>query len=604
MSISPQSLARTRDKRSLRAPARYDDFSSSDYAYRSVNFAEALKMKGKGPHHKSKVGSSNTSPDSAAQSSTSATKRSSSHSSHEPHSKRSNSTKSRNSTPAPPIEHVISTDHNPKSATKGITKNQSITDEETIQKKDDPEAMAEFIDLECRETGMDFNDIDNKRTPDLEDNLEINEDKSEFEHIKPNTETNEISKKQINITNRDTLENIDLRPSPVTKTSKKGSTTIKISSVHPSITISNGPIRLGALSKPLGEKKSSSSKHIATTISMKGSTTSSNQTRINLSPASPNTNAANQSPNLSKNSAKKKSKGFSLMVKSSSNIPLQNNTINQPNLQQQSKLNNLTPMQYGTRFLFNEPLYLPRSVGTIAPITTTLAKIANQARKRPFISERTERWFSYLEDRKIAAAIEFPSTMMRILGYLDAQDILQLRLACKSWKTIVDSDAAWKSIRILGDSVSNWQTFGDIMFKYGTKDLSINGDIPKAPCLEVSEILSKKTLLNHLTITTVNPQQNSYFLETIFNLNDSAFFSFRPERRLIWRVKVLIDEQGIAFIPLRRKNLPLSEDSRYTCLCNPKFPDWDEAIAISMMEISDVSDLFQRDSSIISVVPI
>lgn len=562
MSISPQSLARTRDKRSLRVPARYDDFSSSDYAYRNV--AEALKLKGKSSS-RARNSSTHTSPEAEAQTSGSSKRIfTPSASSQEPQPKKSTGSKSRNSTPAPPLEQsteqaneqtnelVNELVNETADETANETTNEHGTEQATKkaneQAKDQPKPADDvkevtLVDLECREmcAAMDL-DIEKVSDP-------------------PETP----------------LENLGyLQDQTNDQAYKKKSTTIKISSVHPSITISNGPIEMSS-------KKTGST----------GSDTKSDSPVIS-------TNQSSKSPN------KKRSKGYSLMVKPGSNAPLQSNIVNRSNIQQSKCFNNQNSnMQYGTRLLLNEPIYLPRSVAPIAPITTTLAKIANQARKRPFITEKVESWISYLEDRKIAASLEFHFSMIKIINHLTVRDILNLRLVNKSWKSIVDSDAAWKIVKLEDSKIRQWETFFDIMTKYETRELLfVNYSADNISTYALARRIYYVNCIERVDIKTSNPCQNLYFLELLSFLHELMKGS---GRKLIvtWKIKVYVDERGLALVPIQKyeaphwdndKSVPMWEERQPTIpICYELHPEWNVQDLPHLVEISEISDLFHSD---------
>lgn len=502
MSISPQSLARTRDKRSLRVPARYDDFSSPEFTHRSV--AETVKVKSKGAgSSRVKNSSTNTSPD--------------------------------------------------------------------VQPRDE----------------------------DVKQNIAIK--------LSPTNPVNVA---------KDTLENIDVRANLLSKPSKKEAlvpesnqqpvqepsqqaTTIKMSSGHPAVTISNRRLRVISIEEPDDCKESAALKQGVTTVSVNGASQVTPKLAPSKSTPSVSLNTApitNQNPKSS--SAKKKTKGYSLIAKAPDNAPLQSNRAN---IQQSKGLGNVSHnMSYGARLLrFNEPIYLPRSVATIAPITTTLAKIANQARKRPFISERTESWISHLEGRKFSAAIEFHQKIIKVVKYLEVRDILNLRLANKSWKSLIDSDAAWNSMYIRESKIRDWSTlFSQILSKYGTRTLCLENQEPNILSTTFAREILKCPRLNRLEITTIRPNENTYFMEMLSCLVEYHIQSESiQDIEVFWRVKIIVDEYGTALFdtsmsdgtPKVKSGLPP---------CYHKQPTWliTSKSIIFELELSDLIDLYPSPS--------
>jgi len=514
MSISPQSLARTRDKRSLRIPARFDDFCEiRPEAYRPVP-AEALKM-GKSKQPKRHTISNDSPP--------------------EPLSKRA--VTSELSAKRPPPRHRSTT---PASSTEALTK------EPELKTIDDPED----IDLECKETTPAILDF----KPELEIKRLVRED--------------EFIKKMDDDKGGDAVENLDLafasRPMPTNIIKKVDDNVIK-SPFHPIIKVASG---------------------------------------FRIVKKKPNSPTPVNGPNNTTNSAssRKRSKGFSLMAKPANGLfQSNNNNINRPNPQQTKYFNNLTQnMQYGTRLMLNEPVYLPRSVATIAPITTTLQQIANQARQPPFVSKKAEEFIAYQEKRKFNYLASNYTALVKITKYLEVGDLLNLRLVNKSWKSIVDSDTVWKRITISSSEITNWPEFAQkILCKYQTTDLVMEDYLFSDYTItgsHVIEALSNPTIkLKRLWIKTSDPWSNKFALELLCGLNNATSKSRRI--RIIWKVKIEVNDCGLALVPIAPMIDNPDERIYHFRSTPPLFKTMDTT---ELVELSDLEDLFnggKRDLS-------
>lgn len=235
-------------------------------------------------------------------------------------------------------------------------------------------------------------------------------------------------------------------------------------------------------------------------------------------------------------------------------------------------------MQYGaaTRFLINEPIYLPRSVATIAPITTTYEQIVNASRKPPFLSKKAEAYISYQNGRKFNYIISLHSTLTRIAEQLPVEDLVCLRAVNKTWRAIVDSDAIWQRQVVFNSGVNvNWRTFySNIVEKFGTKRLILNDYVYKLPDVTIddstkqlmadAETLSQLLLpddgnlhnqpITRIDIKSTEPEQNSFALALILFLYSQQNLHYckknKSSLRISWQVKCFVDTDGFAKFPI------------------------------------------------------
>lgn len=141
----------------------------------------------------------------------------------------------------------------------------------------------------------------------------------------------------------------------------------------------------------------------------------------------------------------------------------------------------LKRIQYGnTRLLLNEPVYIPKNIGTIAPITVTLQKINNHYRNTSKNSKAINASIKYQNDLYLKTVLNYNLALQRIVEYLPIRDRLNLRATCKAWKSIVDSDRVWKRLRMQDLVVTNWAKFGqEIVAKHKTRELIFDGMLPE-----------------------------------------------------------------------------------------------------------------------------
>lgn len=519
MSISPQSLARTRDKRSHRIPARFDDFIPPESVYRSI-------------------------PE-------------------------------------------------PKPATTNIIKKVANEECNNVIKKSSP--FHPSITIGSRIRIRPTTNSTTISTPVAEkSSLSADKNASQVEKVFQLTEKSAPTTEKVLLSVEKNTPLIEKNAPMVEKTTPLGDKSTSQTEKG------NSHIER---SKPLAEKKSASPANIVAP---------SKKHALNLNDAS-------------KQNSRKKAKGFSLMVKQSPpNGPFQNsNTANRtplPQQQQTKYYNNLAQnMQYGTRLMLNEPIYLPRSVGTIAPVTTTLQQIANQARKPPFLSKKAAAYIAYQEERKFNYLTSTHTALVKITKYLEVQDLLNLRLVNKSWKSIIDSDEVWKKVTLKSARIGNWKKFfNNILFKHQTTELVFDRFNFDSKCLKNLEevVLNQENSLKRICFRTADKYQNRFVLRFLWNLLfQLKSFNCNVNIRIIWMVKVVVDPQGLALAPLVQED---SDDESeletpndflgkgqklycYTSLnqkkTNEKNDDVDDDGRTVLVELNDIDELFNGEKT-------
>lgn len=566
MSISPQSLARTRDKRTPKFPARFDDFSDIPPEVTLRNAAEAFKAKGtKSTSKRPNAETLSPAEPSSKRPITEAGKRP--------------APRQRSSTPA----------------STSPSNHESINESPPTKINTLPESVE--IDLECKETAASLDLVrppsiiikNNKKKETKHPNnepslLKIFTDKSDQnnddgassngasddEVIRNEASANQSNcdEPQVTKPKSEALENenhdlviksgtINLaelrRRCSYDSTEKAENETdnlsvplygIRKSPFHPSITIRNsiGSDQVG----PLKQKAKLFFEDI-----LPGSKTP------------PTGSKANTDSGSISRSPKKRPKGLSLMAKPKNGPFQSNNNINNcsavTNTQLPQYLNNVPQtMQYG-RLMINEPIYLPRSVATIAPITATYQQIANQARRPPFLSKKAEACIAYQEDRKMNLMASNYTALVRITKFLGPKDLLNLRLVNKSWKSIVSSEDVWKSVRIRLSMITDWPKFvSKILCKYQTKEVIFTEfqgieiyhyhDIVEALVKYASDLA-----LRRIWIRTVKPSQHLHALEFLHRLQERLILTVPA--KVIWNVKIEITSEGLALVPLQYDGL-------------------------------------------------
>lgn len=532
MSISPQSLARTRDKRSHKTPARFDDFIPPEATYRNV--AEALKFKGS--RNAKRHASLGDSIELRSQSQ-SVNKR---HAGEDQSSSQSSTSASER---PPPYKKTILSD-----------KDWNLECKETI-----PTNIELKNDLQPEGTTSNDTSIDTSASTVISTPDEPPASNSKFSKAATTTNGDKHSESLLEIltknqvsgdepaSNKDALENFNLEANVPTKIPQAAASNTlanantvhhkpddscfkKSSPFHPSITISNG-VRLSGsnVAKPLIEKKTSA----------------------------PSNNKA--STNTSKPLSRKKTKGLSLMIRASPNASNHDATNpqlvhRQVNQSQQMLYSNLNQnMQYGSRLMLNEPIQIPKSVGTIAPITTTLQQIVNQARKPPFISKKAEAYIAYQDARKFEHLTSTHKALVRITETLSYHDRINLRCVNRTWKSIIDSDAVWERVtyKLCGDSFKN---FVRRLKKYKTKECVLEymdvGDSLLRTGYRFKIMFAESEAaanLKKLTIKSAGSLENRYVMEMLCYFNNKK----TNNMLIVWKVKVAVDECGHALVPIR-----------------------------------------------------
>lgn len=275
-------------------------------------------------------------------------------------------------------------------------------------------------------------------------------------------------------------------------------------------------------------------------------------------------------------------------------------------------------MQYRSRLLLNEPVLLPRSVGKIEPITNTYADMVNRSKKYPFVSRRTEAMLAFQEEKKINTMISFHAALIKIANSIEIRDLLSLRLANKTWKSVVDSDAAWRIATVETSKIIDWKLFlSHILRKHKTQELNLADQLPDINASSFAkQIANYGNNLKHLTIKTTKPSENQYYLEMLSRLidlmnqgnnnNDKATnesitetssitsddLLFKHQLEIVWKVRVLIDEHGLAHVPLIKPQDECNLDSNELPFCYMSHPEWMEPDETFLVEISEISDLF------------
>lgn len=304
---------------------------------------------------------------------------------------------------------------------------------------------------------------------------------------------------------------------------------IRKSPFHPSITISGNAAQKSGLFQPKNEKRLSSEPELLTLcrLSTKG---------------------------------RKKSKGHSLIKQNIAGTPARyesaNVTPNHMNMtnrlpggqqqQQQAKYvaNTQNVQSKPYRLMLNEGIYLPTSVAPIQPITVTYPAIANLARRYPFVSKKTEACMDYQDTLRMSSLFSGHDVMVKIAKNLNLKDRIKVRLVSKSWKTVIDASAElWKSLTLTSEDSDKiaYQIIHRIIKRYGTRELILkdyHGDLL---------ILGSPKYLDRITFISTSPKFNKQILQYICT---SRYLVCN----ITWRVKVVIDENGIAWAEFDHKS--------------------------------------------------
>lgn len=488
--------------------------------------------------------------------------------------KPSNPSKSRlkksTSAPAPPAS-------TPPASSPPVSTPSAPSPQETVinesPSKTDTSSSATEIDLECKETAPIMDDL----RPILKDNEKV---EMTTEKTKPSSIT---TPKVTTIVDNESTD--DVRMVSSNEASCDGSESVNNKSID-SLENENDREAMDLLeSKRKNPDKAEigvedkrkhvfgirkSPFHPSVTIHNSGSDFEDSVRLMNLSRSNPKavppsgSKATVESGSISR-SPKKKAKGLSLMIKQKQGPFQANNTINNTQLQQATYFNNAPQqMQYGTRLMINEPIYLPRSVATIAPITTTLQQIANQARRPPFLSKKAEAYLAYQEDRKLNYMASNYTALVKIAKYLDVKDLLNLRLVNKSWKSIVGNEDVWRTVKTKSSIITDWQQFTEMLCSYHTKELIFTEfeGVEGGRFEEIFQALlnnASNLALRTISIQTVEPSQHTNALEFLYLLR--RYLLLKTPLQVIWRVRVAITEEGLAIVHLKCKEGTLATDS-------------------------------------------
>lgn len=229
------------------------------------------------------------------------------------------------------------------------------------------------------------------------------------------------------------------------------------------------------------------------------------------------------------------------------------NVSNQPSVQQVKYYNNVPTqhMHYGTRLILNEPVLLPKSVATIAPITTTLQQIAAQARRPPFVSKKAQEYLAYQDARKFDDFFKTYQILLKMTKLLNTEDLLNLRLVNGTWKSIVDTNPVWKSITLTKNcQVKDWsQFFKYVISRFGTEDITFDDYVPNLNnIVDMYKQFGDK--VQRLNFKTKSARNNRLAMELLCNLNElSSSIQFK-QSHIVWQVQVTVDDIGSCLVPV------------------------------------------------------
>ena len=188
----------------------------------------------------------------------------------------------------------------------------------------------------------------------------------------------------------------------------------------------------------------------------------------------------------------KKHRGSSIIVKNQNNIT--NNTSNNTtttttttttNTNTGNNSDNVNKHHLHRRIVLNEPVFLPRNVANIAPLTMTLQKLNNYYKRAPFMTAKTEACIKTQNDLQMSVMLRQNLALQKIAENLPVRDRLNLRLTCRTWKAIVDADTVWKIVHVEDIAVKDWKKFGkEIIFKHKSKKIIFEN---MTPCMQTNE---------------------------------------------------------------------------------------------------------------------
>lgn len=303
-----------------------------------------------------------------------------------------------------------------------------------------------------------------------------------------------------------------------------------------------------------------------------------------------------QTKSAAKPPPKKKSKGISLMLKSGVKSNSVNNASNRtrPLYYQDNRMQSMPNLQYVARLLVNERVYLPTSVPNIAPMTLNTPSFAIKARKFPFVSRMHEACLAFQAQHNIKAMKSFYSALIKICHSMELRDLLNLSLANKTWRSVVLSECAWYKILVSQTRIKDWQAIMDhILKKFKTRELTLENQLPNIEAFSMAnQISSGQSSLTRLCIKTLNAEQNQYFLEMLsflFGQNQS-----KP-LEIVWKIRIVIDEFGIAYVPLVKPPEIRDLDPMELPFCYMSHPEWMEPDESFLVDIAEINELFKPD---------
>ena len=254
-------------------------------------------------------------------------------------------------------------------------------------------------------------------------------------------------------------------------------------------------------------------------------------------------------------STKKRANGFSLIKPNNETQPA--NQRIQQQVQNPAKYFNSPTQNLGhytgpTRLMLNEPVYLPRGVAPIAPIRTTLQQIATLAREPPFISKRTAAYIAYQEERKMNYLTSIHDALIKVTRYLSVNDRLNLRCVNKTWKSIIDNQFVWKSILVNeNDSSLSLSDIKKITSRQRVTEITFDEWYPEnighqdKMKVELASFIQDAEQIN---IRSVDALQNLFALNLVDVCRERVSQDAKDHITLCWQIKINVDDCGIALM--------------------------------------------------------
>lgn len=180
---------------------------------------------------------------------------------------------------------------------------------------------------------------------------------------------------------------------------------------------------------------------------------------------------------------------------------------------------------FGTRLLpVDQPVYLPISVGNIAPITATMPLIANAARRPPFVSKKASACLKYQDSLKMSSLLSSHQLLVRMARHLCVKDRLALRAASKTWCSIVDSEVVWKKVHLTPEDLTlNWDWIvGSYFNRYRTTDVILKEPADTESYHRLVKLVSEKSEhLERVWLRSVNREQNTIIYNILTTIEQS-----------------------------------------------------------------------------------